>query len=132
MNNFSVKTSYEFVYMLVNDSLPNWIKIGESKNPESRVRSGNTWLPTRWHIHRAWETDNKLKAERICHLLLASVRAPSGSELFNIPTGVVKETYICDDTGEYEVPTWPTDDLADWLTREVSRTGLRFEPAQFK
>lgn len=121
-----------FVYLLVNRSLPNWVKIGFSKNPENRVRQLGTAVPTPFVIYRAWATDNMRGAEAICHQLLASQRAPSGREFFVNKTGVEIHTYECDYSGEeYEMPSWPTDDLADWLEIQVQRQGVIFETALF-
>ena len=121
-----------FVYLIINYSLPNWVKIGFSKDPEDRIRRLGTAVPTPFVIYRAWATDNMRGAEAICHRLLDSLRAPSGREFFVIKTGVEIQTYECDYSGEvYEVPSWPVDDLADWLENEVQRQGVIFESAFF-
>lgn len=121
-----------FIYLLVNPSLPNWVKIGLSKNPEERIKKLATANPTPFVIYHAWTTDNMRAAERICHKLLDSHRAASRREFFDIRTGVVIQTYMDDYYGEeYEIPSWPVDELADYLELEVQRHGVMFERAYF-
>lgn len=118
--------------MIVNESLPNWVKIGRTNNPERRIKEFNTASPTKFRLHSAWVTNNEVLAEKLCHDALISLRAKSGSEFFSISTKVEEITYECEDTGqEYVDFEYPLGDLADYIEYVLFQNGITFEHALF-
>lgn len=100
-----------FIYVVGTPSIPNWVKIGLSINPDRRIAQLSTATPEPFRLIALWHTDNPRRAERVCHDALAEYRARSGREFFEVDTSVRTE-----DLGEYGVVTeWDVDYLLDHI-----------------
>lgn len=75
----------EFVYVLVNKSMPDMVKIGMTvRNVDERAKeiSGATGVPTPWVPVYSFKCFNSLKLEQEIHQHLDAVRVSGNREMF--------------------------------------------------
>jgi len=73
------------IYILTNDAMPNYIKIGftASEEVESRMRQlDTTGLPLPFRLHACIEIENAQELERLAHDVFAPHRARPNREFF--------------------------------------------------
>lgn len=80
----------EFIYILINPSLPNMIKIGRtSRSPEERARelSAATAIPTPFIVAYDIKVSNSVLAESLIHSILTekNYRINNNREFFELP-----------------------------------------------
>ena len=107
----------EFVYVLVNSSMPGLCKIGKTtRDPNGRVSelSRATGVPTPFVLVWSEEISDCSEAERLIHARLADLRESTSREFFRIDTReaivIVKE--VCEslrgEANQQRDPTLPT------------------------
>jgi hypothetical protein len=73
------------IYILTNDSMPDYIKIGftAADDVETRIKQlDTTGLPLPFRLHACIEVENAQQLERLAHDVFASQRARSNREFF--------------------------------------------------
>ena len=83
------------VYLIVNDIWPGWIKVGESFDPERRLKNYQTGDPFRNYtlVDSFWFEDRKL-AEKEIHKILISQGYESEGEWFKIKKSIAKKLIL--------------------------------------
>jgi hypothetical protein len=75
----------QIVYILTNESFPDFIKIGFTTNLEKRLKTLNgTNLPFPFEVHYAAEVNNARDDEKWMHVIFAGYRLRDGREFFNM------------------------------------------------
>lgn len=80
-----------FVYLIVNPRFPGWVKVGQTKNVEARLRQYNTGDP--WRAYRvlvAVPTVNRRHAEWLAHTRLKRLGYDRRSEWFDCAPAVAE------------------------------------------
>ena len=100
------------IYVLINEAMPNLVKIGklnkEGRTVEDRMRElDTTSVPLPFECFSAWEVENVDKAERAIHQAFADVRIRARREFFRISPD--KPTAILSAFGRRDVT--PKDDV---------------------
>lgn len=90
------ETSSGFVYLLINESMPGYVKIGQTEcNPFVRARElFTTGVPTQFIVARAWFVTDRAKIERLLHDAFDSCRVEAGNREFFRVDPVVAEDVI--------------------------------------
>ena len=73
------------IYVLTNDAMPDYIKIGFTSSEEVEIRMkqlDTTGLPLPFRLHACIEIDNAQRLERLAHDVFASHRARPNREFF--------------------------------------------------
>lgn len=84
----------EFLYVLTNDSMPEFIKIGRTENdPADRARqlSSFTGVPTAFRVYRSYNVRDSLEAEQRVHERLNEYRVAANREFFRIDPDAAAE-----------------------------------------
>jgi hypothetical protein len=72
------------VYAATNPMFPGWVKIGQSANPEKRVRDFNTYAPESYRLERTWHS----ASEKIAHMMLDPASLMRRKEWFRIESSL--------------------------------------------
>ena len=83
------------VYLIVNEVWPGWIKVGESSDPDRRLKNYQTGDPFRNYtlVDSFWFKDRKL-AEKGIHSILKTEGYESEGEWFKIKESIVKKLIL--------------------------------------
>lgn len=77
-----------YIYILTNQSMPNIVKVGKTKNnPEIRLKqlSSATGVPEKFELYKCYEVKDYDEAEKFSHLILEKIfgRPNSSREFFS-------------------------------------------------
>lgn len=106
-----------FVYVLINPSFPEFVKIGKTtKSPEERAKeiSSSTGVPTPFFVAYQIYVNNIDNTENYFHQLFADFRVNDGREFFSVPLHKVVDAmfkYNMPETHQNKtnLPTVPSD-----------------------
>lgn len=75
----------EAIYIMINDSLPNHIKIGRtSDHPDKRAKQlSTTGLPLPFKVYEWWLVKDSVKVEHDLHTMFKAERVNKKREFFN-------------------------------------------------
>jgi hypothetical protein len=75
----------EIIYILINEAMPGYVKIGRTTNLEQRIRTlDTTGIPLPFECFYACTVDNSLEVERHLHNAFLDNRVRSSREFFEI------------------------------------------------
>jgi len=75
----------EIIYILINESMPGYVKIGRTNNLEQRIRSlDTTSVPLPFECFYAATVKNSQEAEKLIHDAFSDHRVRSSREFFEI------------------------------------------------
>lgn len=99
-----------YVYVLFNEAVPDYVKIGmTTRDVNERAKElSNTGVPGEWKVHFSIFVPDCEKVERISHKDLAKVRYSSNREFFNIPLSeaeLIVKKRAQENISQY--PGWP-------------------------
>jgi hypothetical protein len=90
------ETNSGFVYLLTNESMPGYVKIGQTEsNPFVRASDlFTTGVPTRFIVARAWFVVDRVKVEKLLHDAFDPYRVEAGNREFFKVDSIVAEDVI--------------------------------------
>lgn len=80
------KINQNIVYVLINPSFPDWVKIGRCSDLDKRLKSlsSNTAVPLPFECFYACEVDNGIKIEKKLHMIFHEARVSKHREFFKV------------------------------------------------
>ena len=115
----------EFIYILINRSLPGLVKIGRTdRSVETRVRelSAATGVPTEFTIFREFRVRDSVGIESAVHQRLKDYRLSENREFFSIEPETAAEV-IGDIVGSDSTPSFEVDAEDELLARATELAG---------
>ena len=114
-----------YVYVLSNESYPDTIKIGVSKNPTARAKDMSRSVPTPYVVEFACTYSNAKEVEQSAHEYFSGCRRP-GKEFFDVSVSDAIEYLVDQVHGDPKITNINASldfytSLSDSITRATKR-----------